>query len=72
VAFELRRLDTGGLVRRYATESAALAFVRDVIRVGGRERAAGFVLEQHDDQNQTRVIAAGPELVQRAVEDRAE
>jgi hypothetical protein len=66
VVFELRRSDTGGLVRRYATEGAALAFVRDVIRVAGREPAAGFVLEERDERNQTRFIAVGPELVQRA------
>jgi hypothetical protein len=46
VVFLLRRRDTGGLVHRYATEGAALSFVRDVLRVAGREQAAGFVLEQ--------------------------
>ena len=32
VVFELHRRDIGGLVHAYATEGAALAFVRDVIR----------------------------------------
>src|SRR5919202_3665170 len=42
VVFELRRRDTGSLVRAYATEGAALAFVRDVIFIGGRAQAAPF------------------------------
>jgi hypothetical protein len=36
--FELRRRDTGSLVHAYATEGAALAFVRDVIFIGGRDQ----------------------------------
>lgn len=54
VVFLLRRRDTGGVVHRYATEGAALGFVRDVLRVGGREQAAGFVLEQLDEGGQAR------------------
>jgi hypothetical protein len=50
VMFELRRLDTGGLVHRYETEGAALAFVRDVVRVGGHERAACFALVEQDSE----------------------
>ena len=72
VMFELRRRDTGGLVHAYATEGAALAFVRDVIRIGGRDQATCFVLEARDEQSQTRTLAEGLALVQRALEDRAE
>jgi hypothetical protein len=72
VVFVLRRRDTGSLVRHYASEGAALAFVRDVIRVGGREQAAGFVLDQQDERGQTYTLAEGMALVQRALEDRAE
>jgi hypothetical protein len=71
MVFALRRRDTGGLVHRYATERAALAFVRDVVRVAGRERAAGFALEEQDEQGQTRPVAEGMVLVRRALEDRA-
>jgi hypothetical protein len=72
VVFELRRRDTGSLVHAYPTEGAALAFVRDVVRIGGRDQAACFALDQRDEQDQTRRLAEGLALVQRAVEDRAE
>ena len=72
MAFELRRLDTGGLVHEYATEGAALAFLRDVVRIGGREQAACFALNERDEQGQVRTLAEGAALVQRALEDRAE
>ena len=49
VVFELRRRDTGSLVHAYATEGAALAFVRDVIFIGGRDQAACFALEVRDE-----------------------
>ena len=47
-------MDTGGLVHAYATEGAALAFVRDVIFIGGRDQAARFALEVRDELGQTR------------------
>ncbi|MDQ6673992.1 MAG: hypothetical protein M3069_25150 [Chloroflexota bacterium] len=72
VVFELRRLDTGGLVHRYATQSSALTFVSDVVRVGGRKQAVGFVLNELDEQGQTCTLADGMALVRRALEDRAE
>lgn len=72
VVFELRRRDTGNLVHAYATEGAALAFVRDVVRIGGREQAASFVLDQRDERGQLRRLADGVALVRRALEDRAE
>jgi hypothetical protein len=72
VVFELRRLDTGGLVHQYATEGAALAFLRDVVRVAGREQAACFALDQRDEQGQVRTLVEGAALVRRALEDRAE
>jgi len=72
VVFELHRRDSGGLVRAYATEAAALAFVRDVIRIGGRDQATCFALEVRDERGQTRALAEGLALVQRALEDRAE
>jgi hypothetical protein len=71
VVFELRRLDTGGLVYRYSTEGAALAFVRDVVRIGGHDQAACFALDEADAVGKTERIAEGPELVRRAVQDKA-
>jgi ATP-dependent 26S proteasome regulatory subunit len=72
VVFELRRLASGTLIHSYITEGAALAFIRDVIRVAGRDQAAGFALEKLDERGAARALASGPALVQRALEDRAE
>jgi hypothetical protein len=71
VVFELRRLDTGGLVHRYDSEGAALAFVRDVVRVAGHQQAACFALDEQDSRGQTHAIAEGTDLVRRALQDRA-
>lgn len=70
--FELRERASGKLIHRYATEGAALALVRDVIRVGGRDQAAVFTLAEHGDNGYDVVLASGAALVQRALEDRAE
>ena len=70
--FDLRRLETGALVYRYETEGAALAFIRDVVRIGGHQRAASFALEEQDAEGNTHAIAKGAEIVvRRAVQDRA-
>jgi hypothetical protein len=69
--FELRRLDTGGLVHRYDSEGAALAFVRDVVRVVGHQQAACFALDQKDWEGHEHTIAAGADLVLRGLQDRA-
>ena len=71
MVFDLLRLETGNLVRRYATEGAALAFVRDVVRIGGRAQAACFVLEEQDPAGNTHAVAGGADLVRRALQDRA-
>jgi len=74
VVFDLRRLDGGGLVHRYPTEGAALAFVRDVVRIAGHEQAACFLLEEQDEdaEGKAHTIAQGADLVRRALEDRAQ
>jgi hypothetical protein len=72
VVFELRRLETGRLVHRYETESAALAFVRDVVRVAGHEQAACFALVEQESEALERQIAEGSDLVWRALRDRAD
>jgi hypothetical protein len=71
VVFELRLQESGKLVHCYPAESAALAFMRDVVRIGGRDQAARFSLEECDERGERRIIAAGAVLVQRALEDRA-
>ena len=72
MAFELRHLESGTLVYSYISEGAALAFLRDVIRIGGRDRAAGFTLVECDEGGDKRTVASGAALVRRALEDRAE
>ena len=71
VVFELRRLDTGSRVHRYDLEGAALAFVRDVVRVAGHEQAASFALYEQDSEGREHPIAQGADLVRRALQDRA-
>jgi hypothetical protein len=72
VVFELRHQDSAKLIRDYRTEGAALAFIRDVVRVGGRVQAAQFILEERREDGQVRTVATGDSLVRRALEDRAE
>ena len=71
MVFELRRLDTGGVVHQYETEGAALAFIRDVVRVAGHERASSFVLYEEDSEGREQPIAEGADLVWRALQDRS-
>ena len=71
MVFELRHRDTGKLIHAYATEGAALAFVRDVIFIGGRDQASCFALEVRDELGHPRTLAEGLALVQRALEERA-
>ena len=71
VVFELRRRDTGGLIHRYDSEGAALAFVRDVVRVAGPDQPACFALYEQDSEGREQPIAEGADLVWRALQDRA-
>ncbi len=72
VSYQLRHLDTGTLVRTYDKEGAALAFMRDVIRLGGRDAASRFALTYADEHGNAHAIAEGEALMRRALEDRAE
>jgi hypothetical protein len=69
--YQLRHLRTGRLIHSYATESAALAFIRDVVRFGNREQAGQFALDHEDDHGRSTRLAEGDQLVKRALEDRA-
>jgi hypothetical protein len=61
---------TRQLIRAYTRESAALAFVRDIVRLADRERASQFELLVADPDSGLMCLAAGPGLVRRALEDR--
>jgi hypothetical protein len=62
MTYALRHLDTAALVRNYEKEGAALAFLRDVVRLGSRDAASRFVLSQEDEHGNTRVVAEGEGL----------
>ena len=70
VAYRLIYTPTWQLVRSYAGEAAALGFVRDVVRLGGRQAAAQFALQMAGDGGEPTMVAAGEELMRRALEDR--
>ncbi len=72
MTYELRYLDTAALVRTYDKEGAALAFLRDVVRLGSRDAASRFVLSHEDEHGDTRVVAEGEALVRRALADQTE
>jgi hypothetical protein len=71
MAYHLRYLRTGDLIRSYDRESAALGFVRDVVRLASSQSAAQFALDYEDEQGLTSRVAEGRLLVTRALEDRA-
>jgi hypothetical protein len=72
MAYQLRRLATGHLVRSYKAEAIALAFVRDVVRFGSRKQAAQFALDYEDEGGHRTRLAEGGVLVTGALEDRAQ
>lgn len=64
--FELWSAASGNLLADFATESEALAFVREAAEAEGREYAAGFVLAHENSRGQTRTVAEGEALLRRA------
>jgi hypothetical protein len=49
-----------------------VAFVRDVVRIGGRKQATCFAPNQREERGQVRTLAEETALVRRALRDRAE
>src|SRR5689334_13721805 len=49
MTYALRYLDTAALVRNYEKDGAALAFLRDVVRLGSRDAASRFLLSHVDE-----------------------
>jgi hypothetical protein len=58
------------LVHTFASEGAALALLRDIVRVRGHRDAAQFELCEVRNGVPQAPIATGDDLVRRAVEDR--
>ena len=71
MTFQLRHLATGELIWVYDQESAALAFIRDVVRFGSHQHATQFTLCAGDERGDVYLVAEGDALVTRALEDRA-
>jgi hypothetical protein len=72
VGFELRHLDSGKLVHEYRTQGAALGFIRDVVRIGGPGAGGALLARAARQRGWGAHIARGAELVQLALEVRAE
>jgi hypothetical protein len=71
MTFQLQHLATGELIWVYDRESAALAFIRDVVRFGSHQQATQFALSVVDERGDRYIVAEGAALVTRALEDRA-
>jgi len=70
VCFQLAHKLTGRLIHTYAREGAALAFVRDIVRLRSRQDAAQFRLRVVPRDAPPATVAEGDQLVQMALEDR--
>ena len=70
VRFQLAHAQTGRLIWTYSGEGAALAFVRDVVRLRSHRDAAQFELRMVDNGARTTTLARGEQLVRLALEDR--
>jgi len=70
VCFQLADTMTERLIHTYTRESAALAFVRDIVRLRSRQDAAHFRLRAVPRGALPETVAEGEQLVQRALEDR--
>jgi hypothetical protein len=68
-SFQLTYAATGRLIRVYARQAPALAFVRDVVRFGSRRAAAQFELRAVDAELRSTVVAQGELLVSLALAD---
>lgn len=66
MAYELWAADTGNIVGSYPSEDEALAIVRGYVRENGTAVVASWVLAYENAGGETRQIAAGVGLVDRA------
>ncbi len=64
--FELWHMETNNLVNSFVDEEAALMVVLDAIEQHGDEMASSFALATEDAVGNTRVVAMGQALVERA------
>jgi hypothetical protein len=65
--YELWHMPSGNLVNTFDRESAALAIVRRAFEQSGRAAGEVFALGTEDRRGRSRQIAAGPDLLQRAL-----
>ena len=64
--YELWDIRSGNIVNTYDTEDEALRVVRDLLALNGPEYGRALTLCFEDDDENTTLIAKGPELVLRA------
>ena len=66
MAYEIWDVESANLVGSYATEGAALAAVRDAVRLTDESAALGWALAREDRRGTTTTIASGRNLLDRA------
>jgi hypothetical protein len=65
--YELWHMPSGNLVNTFDRESAALAIVRRAFEQNGRTAGGSFALGTEDRRGRSRRIAAGADLLDRAL-----
>jgi hypothetical protein len=69
--YELWHIPSGNLVNTFDRESAALAIVRRAFEQDGRVAGESFALGTEDRRGRSRQIAAGGDLLERALAEDA-
>ena len=67
LVYQLWDADTGNLIGEFDTETDALVAVRDAFALHGREYAEALALGTIDDTGHPEHVAAGADLVTRAL-----
>lgn len=65
--FELLDVETGNLIGTYASENEALAVVRHAVRLNGPAYVEALALGYEDEDGVGAQLAAGPDLLSRAL-----
>lgn len=70
--FELWHMPSGNLVNTYAEEGEALVVVRRAYERDGRDAGEAFALGTEDRRGRSRQLAAGADLLARALSDQGD
>lgn len=66
--YELLDIETGNLIGTYASEADALAVVRHAARINGPAYVGALALGYEDDDGEGAQVAAGTDLLSRAIQ----